>query len=457
MPIDANIPLGFQQANPMQSLSSVVQTANGVQQFRNSQAQGQALQQQAQQGAIDLQERQHAVGILKNIKKYQSADGSVDFGSLSQDMLAGAPTTGASYIKSVYDTQQGAASARKAVDDTDANERAIVGNLLYSLKGKSPMMVHDVLTGVKEKYPTLFPAVEFAGKYLIAPTVKGDQPSPELDAALDHAGRMFQGAPTQQAMQTPEGVSVSDNANSSVVSVKPGTSVPQGQPIPGTAVKMQKPPTATVFNNKTNAPEYVSGGQSAPALGQPEAIAAQVDENHKHYSDVQSLAGAAPVRIHLLNEIDSLAHAAATGDNTAWKAIVSKIAGYTGMADDKQTANDLMTKNLARLSTGSTDASRLLAQASNPGDHMTEAAIHTAVHDLVAQEKINQAAGQYFSGTRFDGDEYAKKRTSWNAVNPYEYAKMATQDRAAYRDKLKRDNPDAYKVLETQVRAMGGK
>lgn len=307
MPVDTSIPLSGQQVNPMQSLASVVQTAGGIQAFKNAQVQGQALQQQAEQGAQDLRERQHAVGILKNIKNYQDAQGNIDYSRLAPDIMAGAPTTGAQYIQNIAQTQQSAASARKAVDEADANERQIVGNLLYSLKGKPPMMVHDVLTGVKEKYPNLLPAVEFSGKYLIAPAVQGsNSPNPQLDAALDQAGRMFQGSQTQQAMRTGQVAPIATAGGTQLVQTAQGAEQPQGakigEPLPSPNQITGTPSGGlAVVNPSTGTAKNLNGDTTPPLTNFP---AGETNDTMKVLQDqrtsAQTIANQAPV-LHDIN------------------------------------------------------------------------------------------------------------------------------------------------------------
>lgn len=458
MPIDPSIALGVQPVEPMKQLSSVLGIANGAQQLQNAQLANQQGQQDLQQKQISLQERQGAQGVLKNIKKYQDSQGNIDYTKLMPDIMAVAPTTGHEVINGVFQAQNSAAQAKTAINSLDADSRRTVGNMLYALKGQTPTTVHNVLTDIKASYPNLLPAVEFSGKYLIAPTVQGsDTPNPQLDSALDQVGRMFQGAPEQQAMQTPSGVTVNDNQTTKVVNLKPGASVGMGETIPGTQTEMKLPPTAQVYDPVAKAPKYVAGGQAGPALGEPEAAQNVVAQNTKHYEDIQQKAGAAPLRIHLLDDIEEQSKLALTGDKSAMKKVVSKLAGYFNIQGDEQTATDLMKKDAARLSGGNTDVERLITQAATPNGEMTAEAIHKAVQDLKHQEKLNMAAGKHFSGIPFDSAEYSKKRTAWQSVNPYDYANKSPEERKAIREKLQQTDPEAYKALAAQVKALGDK
>lgn len=242
MAIDPSIPLQTQTANPMGMLSSVLNIKSQQQQLQNAQLANQQGQTDLQSSQIALQEKQGVQGVLKNIKQYQDSQGNIDYNRLMPDIMAVAPTTGAGVMNNVFQAQSAATNARKAVVGLDADTRNIVGNAMYSLKDQPPDVVQNTLQGLKTAYPTLGPAVDFFGKYIIGPN-SGDPD--QLNAHLDTAGKFIQSAGDQQSMNTPSGVTVNDGASTKVVSTKPGASVPVGQVVPGTQATMQLPPTQT--------------------------------------------------------------------------------------------------------------------------------------------------------------------------------------------------------------------
>lgn len=245
--IDAQIPLGIQQPNTMGTLNSVLQTANQVNQFR--------------QGQIELKERQGVQGVLKNIKDYKDEQGNIDYNRLGPDIMAAAPTTGSAVLTGVMQAQNSATAAKQAVNSLDADSRKTVGEILYGLKGQDPMVVHNTLEGFKAKYPNMKPAVDFMGRYIIAPHVNDAK---QFDDALDKAGRFVQSAPTQQTMLTPGGVTVNDNQTTKVVSTKPGTTVPQGEVVPGTEAQIKVSPEnkESITTDANSNPVVVTRGQT---------------------------------------------------------------------------------------------------------------------------------------------------------------------------------------------------
>lgn len=228
MPIDASIPLSFQQINPMQSLASVAGVANQMQGLRNAQVENQLLQQSQQQSAIDLQETQASRQVLSNIKQYQNSDGSIDFNKLMPDIMAVAPKNGSAILANVYGAQNAATSAKKAIIDTDEDARQNVGNIMYGLQGKDPMTVHNTIEMLKDKYPTLGTALNFAGQYLLAPNVQDQE---AFDNGLRTFGRMMLSPQTQQQMESGALSAVPTENGTQLVQLNTGASTPQGAPV----------------------------------------------------------------------------------------------------------------------------------------------------------------------------------------------------------------------------------
>lgn len=491
MALDTSIPLQTQAVNPMASLSSVL----GI---KNQQAQLQGQQQQNQQGAIALQERQGVQGVLANIKKYQDAQGNIDFNKLSPDVMAVAPTTGAQVLQNVAQAQSSATDARSAVNKLDKETRTTVGEALYSLKGQDPMVVHNVLTGLKSTYPNLVPAVEFMGKYLISPTVNDPD---AMDKALDQAGRFVQTATAQQSMQTPEGVTVNNGASTKVVSTKPGTIVPAGQAVPGTEATLRPGPTtgtvdqagtqgivgapqadfsgvqgpqrsailadiaarAPGSDNAREAVNVLSGRpqgfvpQSLPA-GQAQNIANNVDEMNRHFASLNDASSGAALQQGLIGNIKALAPQAATGTGAGRKAFISGLLAAMHIPDtgDEAKNTDLLEKNMAQLnlsSPASTDAMRTIVSAARPHGTMQEGAIIEAADQLSGQISANMAIRNALQGYKMMGDVqgYANARQKLEQIaDPRAFqfeaaddagrrkllAGLTSSDRSQLRDKI---------------------
>lgn len=458
MALDPSIPLQTQSPNPMAALSSVL----GLQNARN---QVQAGQMANQQSGIDLQERQGVQGVLKNIKQYQDTQGNIDFNKLGPDIMAVAPTTGSQVLSNVAAAQNAATQAHAAVNSLDAASRKTVGDAIYSLKGQTPDVVNSTLQGLKSTFPGLGTAVDYMGKYILAPH-ENDQAS--MDAALDSAGKFVQTAPTTQSMNTPEGVSVSDGATSKVVSTKPGTSVAPGQVVPGTAATMQLPPTTPTIGPdgqpgvigvhasvappapadfsgvqgpnrgavlssiartdpdpsvRQQAAQAMQGGApAAPAPGggftptalppgQAQNIANNVDEMNRHFSGLQDQSAGNQLVSGLTGNIKALADGAATGVGADKKAYVAGLLNAMGMGGqatgDLQKDTDLLAKNMAQLNLGTpagTDAARALVEAGRPSTKMSPAAIKDAADQVASQVQANMAIRNMLAPAKMMGD-----------------------------------------------------
>jgi hypothetical protein len=443
MALDTSIPLQTQQVNPMGVLSSVL----GIQNARNQVQSGQMANQQA---GIDLQERQGVQGVLANIKKYQDSAGNVDFNKLAPDIMSVAPTTGSQVLQGVATAQAAATTAHAAVNSLDAASRKTVGDALYSLKGQPPDVVSKTLEGLKTSFPGLGSAVDYMGNYILAP--HASDPT-ALDNALDTAGKFVQTAPTTQSMSTPEGVVVNDGATSKVVSVKPGTTVAQGKPVPGTLATLRPGPTqatigpdgqpgivgaqqadfsglqgpgrtAALADIASRDPDGQNRQEAANALagrpqgfvptgmapGQAQNIANNVDEMGKHFAGLQDQASGAQLVAGLTGNIKALATTAATGTGGDKKAYVDglltalHIPGATG---DLQKDTDLLEKNMAQLNLGtpaSSDAARALVQAARPHSSMNAAAISEAADQVAAQVQANMAMRNMLAPAKMMGD-----------------------------------------------------
>ena len=226
--------------------------------------------------------------------------------------------------------------------------------------------------------------------------------------------------------------------NPAVTGVAPGT--PQG---PG--VQMQIPPTAQTMVN--GQPQYVGpqGGQAAvpsgPAIGQVEGTVGPIQVATEHYKNVASEAQAAPTRIAALQTIQQEAPKAITGGGDWRRKILSQLSGVFGLANDEQTANDVMAKNLSVIAqqAGNTDAARALGEMANPNYHMTKDAIEQTGQQLIGIEKKRVAAQQFFSGLPTNDPRYSQRMAEWNKVaDPrlFEYAALPADKKAEWMKRL---------------------
>lgn len=216
----------------------------------------------------------------------------------------------------------------------------------------------------------------------------------------------------------------------------------------GPGIRNTLPPTATTMRG--NQPVYLGappGGQpgtvpSGPGIGQTEGITGPVQVATKHYGDVTAAAEAAPTRIASLQTIKQEAPAAVTGGGDYRRKILQQLSGLFGIANDEQTANDVMAKNLAVIAgqAGNTDASRALAEMGSPNYHMTKDAIEQTANQLIGIERKKIAAQQFFSGLPTNDPQYTARMVEWNKLaDPrlFEFASMTPSEQFAAMSKLK--------------------
>lgn len=497
MALDPSIPLQTDAGAPLKTLGSVLAVRN----------QQQALQAGAmanQQAQIDLQERQGVQGVLSNIKDYQDNAGNVDYGKLTPAIMAVAPTTGADVLNRVYQAQQAGTAARSAVVSLDAASRKVVGNALYSLKDQPPEVVSRTMSGLKSAYPSLAPAVDFLGTYIIGPNATDPK---QLNQHLDAAGRFVQEAGTQQSMQTPEGVTVNNGASTKVVSTKPGTTVPQGETVPGTAATLQPGPTTPTIDTQTGQPgitgapqadfsglqgagrgaalaDIASGNpdannrrEAANALagrpqgfipqglptGQASNIENNVQEMNRHFAGLQDQAAGAQLVQGLTGNIKALATKAITGtgsDKLAYaNGLIATFLPGEHKVDDLKTATDLLDKNVAQLALGtpggSTDAARALISAARPNSHMTPEAISDAADQVASQVRANVAMRNVLQSYKMMGDVqgYANARQKLENIADPRVFQFEAADAAGRQKMLANLTPDDKAQLRAKIQA----
>ncbi|NYS10341.1 hypothetical protein HZT44_19315 [Ralstonia pickettii] len=261
MPIDASIPLQIQQPDSMKTLSSVLGLASTAQ---NMQAQKLAMQGQEQRNTSDLitlQERQNLAGLMKDITPFQNPDGTLDMNKLMPAVMKAAPTTGPQALQGIYQAQTQATQARDAVNALDENERAYVGKVVTSMVGQPKAQREKTLDALENLNPTLGKsAIPYFRKIIGMAEQQGGQQA--VDDMLWRSGRSIQSPAEQQSMQTPSGVGIDNGQQVYSVNTRPGSNVPQGAVIPGTAAQKELPPGTPVMG-PGNTPGYL-GAQPAP-------------------------------------------------------------------------------------------------------------------------------------------------------------------------------------------------
>jgi len=495
MALDTSIPLQTDAGAPLKTLGSVLAIRNQQQQLR-------AGQMANQQAGIDLQERQGVQGVLSNIKDYQDAAGNVDYQKLTPAIMSVAPTTGADVLSRVYQAQSAATAAKTSVVSLDAASRKVVGNALYSLKDQPPEVVSRTMEGLKSAYPSLAPAVDFLGTYIVGPNANDPK---QLNQHLDAAGRFVQEAGTQQSMQTPEGVTVNNGASTKVVSTKPGTMVAPGEVVPGTAATLQPGPTTPTVDTTTGQPGITGAAQAdfsglqgpgrgaaladiasgnadanvrreaANALagrpqgfipqglpaGQAQNISDNVTQMNTHFSRLQDEAAGNQLQQGLIGNIKSLAAGAATGTGAGRKAFISGLlaAFHIPGTGDEAKDTDLLEKNMAQLNLStpaSTDAARTIVSAARPHGTMQEGAIIEAADQLAGQIRANVAIRNALSSYKMMGDVqgYQAARQKIESIADPRAFQFEAADDAGRRKMLANLTPDDRAQLRSKIQQL---
>jgi hypothetical protein len=410
----------------------------------------QSNQQAIDSGGIDLREKQAMQQVLKDPSKYTDPQGNVDWNKLTPAVMQAAPVNGPKYIQGLFAAQAQGTAAKQAVQSLDADSRAKVSQFLLSQVGKDPKSIGDALNSLGSAFPTLGPAIEHARQTLAPAMQAGDQKT--LDAEVWRLAKSVQDAPSQQSMNAPAGVGVTNNQQSAVVNTKPGADVPVGAVIPGTLQQMQLPPgTPTVGPN--NQPGYV-GPQSPPTPMGLDAVRAAMEKNgdtsanydiggrkgtlhagggfvpsgpvpganeskggsvqvmNEHWANINKQAENAPLVLGVLGNIKSLASSAITGSDAGKRAYVNGLLNAFGLGNQKtgdlQKDTDLLEKNMAQLNLGTpaaTDAMRNLIEAGRPHSTMNSGAIQEAAAQVEGQVKANLAIRNSLSVAKSVADQ----------------------------------------------------
>lgn len=493
MALDPSIPLQVRSPDPMGTLSSVL----GIQR----------QQQENAQAGIALKERQGVQGVLSNIKNYTDANGNVDLTKLTPDIMSVAPTTGSQVLANVAQQQTAAITAKQSWSDLSDSTRQRFGKIMTSLAGQKPDTIASTFQSLSQQpeFQAGLPAIQHFWTAAVQPALQSGNQA-EIDQAMYRVGKMGETASTQQGMNTPGGVGVSDNTTSSVVSTKPGTDVPPGAAVPGTAVTLKPGPgTPTVdaagtqgivgapqadftgvqgagrpaalaaiaasepgSNNSREALNVIAGRpqgfvpSSLPA-GQAQNIGNNFDEMNRHFAGLQDQAAGNQLVTGLTGNIKALATRAITGtgsDKLAYaNGLISTFLPGQHKVDDLKTATDLLDKNVSQLALGtpggSTDAARALIGAARPNSHMTPEAIGDAADQVASQVRANVAMRNILQSYKMMGDVqgYASARTKLENIADPRVFQFEAADDAGRRKLLSNLTPDDRTQLRGKIQA----
>ena len=454
MPIDASIPLGIQQVNPMQSLSSMIGIASAKQGMDARAIQMQGQQQQNAQGQMTLQERQNLAPFLSDSTNYTNDNGDVDMGKFVSAASKLAPTTWPEYATRLLDAQEKKTQAQRILATQGDEDNVWAGNALASATKETLPKVISLLKERAQGLPDRLAVINTMESHMNAGLDAAGNDPLKQERIITGAARMFLPQPTQQQMNTPEGIGISDNQQSSVVSQKPGTSVPQGLPLPGTSMQMRLPPQTPTMGKDENgnpvqgylgsqnqpqgpvadfsgvqgkdrkailndiannhpdksirdqARAELSGSGAYPVagnakqsfvpsslpVGQAENIANNVSEMNRHFASLNDQASGAPLATALTGNIKALASSAITGTESGKKAYVTGLLNALHMGG--QTTGDLQ-KDTDLLEKNLAQLNLTTPASTDAARTLVSAARpHTSMSEKAILEAADQLSGQ---------------------------------------------------------------
>jgi hypothetical protein len=434
MPIDTSMYGNLQPINSMQSLATMVGTANAMQQT-------QLLKNQNIQSGIDAEEMQAVRPLLSNTKDYLDERGNVDFNKLVPVVMGVAPKNGAAIIKSIAEAQQQKISMQNALMTQSADALGRSANAIASLD-PDKTTVED-LGKMRDALNKNFdnPQAISANNQMFDMAInvaKNTKPGdPKRADGLKQMAMMYLPIQTQQAINTPTAVQMGNNQQTWLQNIKPGVGgIPQNSMIPNTAVQQQLPPNTPVVG-PNNTPGYLGpqlAGNSPAGTNQPAGFVASdlpvgtkgnIDDNFKqmntHFGSLQDQSQGVPLVRSLRSNVLHLAETAATGTFNDKKAFLSGIleaAGIPGTGDWKRDT-ELLDKYLTQLNLSNkdtTDAARALREIASPHSSMTKEAIKEAMNQVASQVEANMAIRNHLSGYKYanngqgDSTAYQKER-----------------------------------------------
>ena len=467
--------------DPMQSMAKAFGIAGAAQNLKNSQVQGQILSQNAQQGDIDLIETQKYRGIVQNIKNYQNENGDLDFSKLIPDVMRAAPKNGPAFLQRLAQAQTTATTSKREINSLTDEARSRVGSVLATIpKGASPEDVAKTLDALNSQYAD--GKLPTASKHVVdAYTSTFKQGGP--DAAYNTLQTMARGVlpqPTQQQMNTPEGVAFNTGRKSGVISTKPGTVVPQGQafattenqtPV-GAQDTLQTDSQGNTYRVVRDARGNIVNTAAVPGAtnsGAPNGVGpfnlpqGETQESLKYVQGIRAVANqtarSAPDQTFNANQIIKLADETNTGKGSQ---IIAGLRGqFSAIPWTQDSASNynrlghfmaLQTAQLAQASgIGGTDAGRAIANEQAGNRDWTSDAIKSTA-------RVNRALTT--GSVLFNyGVENAIKNSNGNPFAAREFqnqwASVANVDAMRLYDAIKNKNDDPQGLKEV-IKDLGG-
>ena len=227
---------------------------------------------------------------------------------------------------------------------------------------------------------------------------------------------------------------------------------------PTEASRMGVPVGTTVFvGGGGGGGQGVGGKPTPPAVssmqpGQSESLKSRAESAASDWKQTQLDASFATKKIGLLQLVKEYSNAAVTGSHAEGRQYLNKLAatfGIPGADIQSATDTDLLNKvtNMLTQEGGNTDASKLIAQASNPSAHMTVDAVKKAANQLIGQEKlklVKQAVMQQF---QTDPEKYSKALTQFSQIadpNVLQYSSMTEAEQKRFKSSMTENEQKSF-------------
>lgn len=258
MPIDASIPLGPAPQAPGTQLSNLINMAGGLQSFQNAQTQGQILQQNQQDSAITLRERQAMTKVMANPSNYTDGNGDISMDKFMQVAPQVAPTTWSDYASKLLTAQKQSVDVNTALNNLTTANREQLGQTVYNMKGQSAGDVSKALDALGSQYKGMDIPIQVLKQQLA-----GAKTQEEVDSILAGAAKKVLPQQTQQTMASGTLIPTNTAEGTKFIQGSVGADTPQGQQVGAT----QKPPNQFITSsNGSQAVGNTATGEIAPAI-----------------------------------------------------------------------------------------------------------------------------------------------------------------------------------------------
>ena len=437
-PIDSSIAAGVKPPTPI-SMGDLLNMARGAQELKKAQAinpleirQKEAETTRAEETlrpAIEKAkaEAEYATTNLNNLQLENTRNHFTNMAQNLQDLLTKPDLTAQDIVDRATEINQNAGG----------NDKSLKQMLMGLNMNGSPTQLKQFLAQAHLKslnalsqLEKIHPATQFqdTGQQIVpikggAPELTGVSPTTQV------------GAPITKQLPTGTQRVITDPAEAQRLNVPVGTSVFVGG---GGGQGGGSRPT----------PPAVSSMQP----GQSESLRSRAESAASDWKQTQLDASFASKNIGLLQLVKDYSNAAVTGSHAEGRQYLNKLAatfGIPGADIQSATDTDLLNKvtNMLTQAGGNTDASKLIAQASNPNAHMTVDAVKKAANQLIGQEKlklVKQAVMQQF---QTDPEKYSKALTQFSQIadpNVLQYSSMTETEQKRFKSAMTENEQKSF-------------